>query len=183
MPTKHDYRRQNLRNLADSMGGPTALAKKLGYANSSFIVQMAGPNPIRQVTEHTARRFETLLDLIPGSLDAPVEVDPASMIDPEKILARQNNLYRKRQGLEPLPQALMTVNSTAPVTHGHNPNLMSRDQLASLVSLVGKVCEDQQASLPTNKFADIIALALLAHDDNKPTGDEDYVKLLVSLTK
>lgn len=74
MPTIHDFRRENLRKLADTMGGPSALAKKLGYANSSFIVQMVGPHPIRQVSEFTARKFEQALDLVPNALDNPVDI-------------------------------------------------------------------------------------------------------------
>lgn len=52
--------------------GVNELARQLGYANASFLSQMAGPNPIRAVTEKTARRFETRLGLPAGSLDRPV---------------------------------------------------------------------------------------------------------------
>lgn len=139
MPTKHDYRRENLRRLFDTVGGPTALAKQLGYSNSSFLVQMAGPNPIRQITETTARRFEKQLDLLPGSLDEPVEIVTGNLVDQNELKIRQANLYRKRQGFDPLPQSLLTA---SPPVHAHNADLMSREQLASLVTLVGEVCEE-----------------------------------------
>lgn len=173
MPTVHDYRRANLRKLANSVGGPGVLSKKLGYTNSSFLVQMAGPNPIRQVSEETARRFESTLDLLPGSLDAPVDIASTDLINPADLHVRQVNMYRKRKGLEPVAEP--AVKSDA--------SMMSREQLAELVAMVGKVCEESDAKVSTGKFADIIALALLAKDDRKGGNNEDYVRLLVSLTK
>ena len=175
MPTVHDYRRANLRKLANSVGGPGVLSKKLGYTNSSFLVQMAGPNPIRQVSEETARRFESTLDLLPGSLDTPIDIEPADLIDPADLHVRQVNMYRKRKGLELVPDAVPTAQPDA--------SMMSREQLAQLVSLVGKVCDEADAKVSTSKFADIIALALLAKDDRKGGNNDDYVRLLVSLAK
>jgi len=65
-------RRENLRKLAELHGGVVALAEKLGYTNGSFLVQMCGPNPIREVTERSARRFEEVLKLQRGWLDSDV---------------------------------------------------------------------------------------------------------------
>lgn len=62
-------RRTNLRHLIQSYHGPTALALKLGYSNGSFLVQIAGPNPIRPLTEKSARKFERLLQLERGWFD------------------------------------------------------------------------------------------------------------------
>jgi hypothetical protein len=70
MADTFDNRRRNLRQLIEQWGGPKPLSDKLGYSNSSFMVQMAGPNPTREVTEKTARRIEQTLDLPPGWLDA-----------------------------------------------------------------------------------------------------------------
>lgn len=58
--------------------GANQLARDLGYTNASFLSQMAGPNPIRGVTEKTARRFETALGLPQGALDVPLVLEPAS---------------------------------------------------------------------------------------------------------
>lgn len=66
-------RRENLRHLIKIRGGANALAKALGYANASFLSQMAGPNPMREVTEKTARQIEESLGIAPGVLDT---VDP-----------------------------------------------------------------------------------------------------------
>lgn len=65
----HTIRRANLRHLFQSYGGPTALAEKLGYSNGSFLVQIAGPNPIRPLTEKTARKIEEKLKLETGWFD------------------------------------------------------------------------------------------------------------------
>lgn len=175
MPTTtHDYRRANLRKLIDSFGGPGPLAQKLGYSNSSFLVQMAGPSPIRQVSEGTARRFESVLGLDPGSLDAPVDIPEEDLSTSKAIGVRQANLYRKRKGLDLIPGP-----APAPAP---NPDLMGSEQLAALVSLVGRVCDETHANLSTGKFADIIVLTLQFKDSHKSLGDEEYVRRLVLLT-
>lgn len=69
MTTEYLNRRENLRRLIEQWDGPSNLAIKLGYSNASFLVQMAGPNPIRDVSERTARKIETKLDLPRGYLD------------------------------------------------------------------------------------------------------------------
>lgn len=69
-------RRENLRRLATQWGGVGKLAEKLGYANASFMVQMIGPNPIREVTERTARRTEETLGLPTGWIDTNTQDGP-----------------------------------------------------------------------------------------------------------
>lgn len=66
---RSENRRDNLRKLIEEHDGPLALAKLLGYKNASFLVQMAGPSPTREVTEKSARSFEIKLGLEEGSLD------------------------------------------------------------------------------------------------------------------
>ena len=176
MPTLNDYRRENLRNVIDRFGGSTKVAKLLGLSNSTFLLQMVGPSPMRQVSEESARKYELALDLPPGMLDKPVDIPASRLVDPALIKARQANLYRKRKGLDtvPLPEPVQQVDHV-----GHNPDLMSRDQLSELVSLVGRVADEQRVNVPTSKFSDIISLALLNRDESK----EDFVKRLVMLTK
>lgn len=70
---KNEVRRENLRRLINESGGPSALAKRLGYSNASFLVQMAGPKPMRQVTEKTARSFEEKLGLPSGYFESATE--------------------------------------------------------------------------------------------------------------
>ena len=74
-----DIRRANLRALIGERGGLTDLSNRLGYRNPSFLSQMAGPNPTREVTEKTARKIEQTLGLGVGSLDRPIgQQRPAS---------------------------------------------------------------------------------------------------------
>lgn len=65
-----DFRKINLRALIAQWGGPTNLAKKLGYGGPSYLLQMVSLKPVRPLTEKTARKIETKLDLPPGWLDA-----------------------------------------------------------------------------------------------------------------
>lgn len=69
-------RRENLRKLIDELDGVTVLSKKLGYKNASFLVQMAGPNPIQEISEKTARRIESKLGLVVGWLDRSAPAVP-----------------------------------------------------------------------------------------------------------
>lgn len=64
-----ETRRERLRELMRVRGGPGALAKKLGYSSGSYLSQVAGPNPSRDITERVARAMEKLLGLPEGYLD------------------------------------------------------------------------------------------------------------------
>ena len=79
------FRRENLRKLIDQWHGPGALGAKLGYSNASFLVQMAGPNPTREVSERTARKVERALDLPVGWLDSEPEKEKAPVVDTVKV--------------------------------------------------------------------------------------------------
>ncbi len=81
----------NLRRLISERGGPAELARVLGYSNASFLVQMAGPNPMRAVTEKTARAFERKLGLPEGWLDAaeaPSAPPVAANVDVIKLVGQ-----------------------------------------------------------------------------------------------
>jgi len=67
----YDIRLQNLRLLIQQWEGATTLAKKLGHANASYLVQLAGPNPRRTVSEKVARDLEEKLRLPPRWMDEP----------------------------------------------------------------------------------------------------------------
>ena len=62
-------RLENLRSIIKDRGGVSKLAKETGYSNPSFLSQMAGPNPSREITEKSARKIEGQLGLEPGTLD------------------------------------------------------------------------------------------------------------------
>jgi hypothetical protein len=57
-------RRENLRDLSRSWGGPTSLAKKLGHSNGSYLAQLIGPHPSRDVSEKVARIILSYTDYV-----------------------------------------------------------------------------------------------------------------------
>lgn len=71
MVSVYDIRRTNLRKLMTQWGGPTSLAAKLGHSNGSYLAQLAGPHPSREVSERTAREMESALSLPSGWFDQP----------------------------------------------------------------------------------------------------------------
>ncbi|MFJ1253407.1 hypothetical protein [Cupriavidus sp. CuC1] len=64
-----DARRANLRLLASKHESISGLAAKLHMRHPSYLSQLIGPNPQRNVSERTARAFETRLGLPAGWLD------------------------------------------------------------------------------------------------------------------
>lgn len=72
MPMRSIYetRRVNLRAIMGEWGGPTSLAKKLGHSNGSYLAQLIGPNPSRDISEKVAREIETKLNLPSNWLDS-----------------------------------------------------------------------------------------------------------------
>jgi hypothetical protein len=70
MKDVRELRRENLRKLIADNGGVLALGLKLGYADGSFLSQVAGPNPRRVVSEGIARSIEAKLGMPTGWLDA-----------------------------------------------------------------------------------------------------------------
>ena len=69
MKPVYPIRRENLRTLLREEGGPTALAKKLGHANGSYVAQLIGPRPSREISEKVAREVELKFKLPTGWLD------------------------------------------------------------------------------------------------------------------
>lgn len=69
MQSVYATRRQNLRSLIGQWGGPTSLSKKLGHSNGSYLAQLAGPRPSREVSERVAREIEGKLGLPIGWMD------------------------------------------------------------------------------------------------------------------
>jgi hypothetical protein len=87
-----DTRRTNVRALIEQRGGLSKLSRAMGYKNPSFLSQMTGPEPTRDITEKTARKIETILHLPSGSLDAdtpaaPPPAQPLRSADVELIAA------------------------------------------------------------------------------------------------
>jgi hypothetical protein len=97
-------RRENLRTLARQWGGPTSLARKLGHANGSYLAQLIGPRPSREVSEKTAREIEQRLGLPVGWMDQdnPVTAQPDGEQLAECVRAVATCLRDK--GLRPNPE-------------------------------------------------------------------------------
>jgi hypothetical protein len=69
MRSVYEIRRLNLRAIMGEWGGPTSLAKKLGHTNGSYLAQLIGPNPSRDISEKVAREIESKLNLPTNWLD------------------------------------------------------------------------------------------------------------------
>lgn len=86
MTSVYEIRRENLRALSRQWGGNTSLSRKLGHANGSFIAQLAGPRPSREVSEKVAREIEAKLSLPAGWMDQPHAAGESSLND--EVLAQ-----------------------------------------------------------------------------------------------
>lgn len=86
----NEVRREQLKKLFVQHGGSKKLSELLGYSNASFLVQMAGPSPTRDVTEKTARKIEQTLGLPEkwlDSLEDASDQSSRSVIDVAEMLA------------------------------------------------------------------------------------------------
>ena len=70
-----------MRKLIKARGGAGALARQLGHKSGSYLSQIAGPNPTRDISEPAAREIEEKLDLSTGWLDRKEEETPSSGLD------------------------------------------------------------------------------------------------------
>lgn len=126
-----DIRRTNLRALIGQHGGVSRLSEKLGYSSPSFLVQQAGHNPSREVTEKSARRFEQKLGLEPGTLDrnqgpapnqqAPVAINSGVISD---VIRLVGTLMAREQVPVPAPERfadLLALAVTDTLEHGGVP--------------------------------------------------------------
>ena len=146
----NDHRIENLRRLMREHDGPSALAAKLDYANGSFLVQMAGPNPSRPITEATARKIEEKLKLPVGYMDevhepaatAKVYAMPhtpaptnAAPMDVSSVVMTVMQLLAERGIAQPDPQRFADLVALAfadATEHGG----VRRDYLVKLCNLV-----------------------------------------------
>ena len=69
MKSVYDTRRANLRSIMIEWAGPTSPAKKLSHSNGSYLAQLIGPHPSRDLSEKVAREIETKLNLPVNWLD------------------------------------------------------------------------------------------------------------------
>jgi hypothetical protein len=76
-----EVRRVNLKLLIAQWGGPTSLAKKLGFAGPSYLSQLI--SGLRPITEKCTHKTEMALELTPGWMDEEHEdnAKPAAVDD------------------------------------------------------------------------------------------------------
>lgn len=74
----NEIRRKQLQKLIAQQGSSRKLSQLLGYSNASFLTQMAGPSPTRDVTEKTARKIEQTLGLPEKWLDSSEDASDQS---------------------------------------------------------------------------------------------------------
>jgi hypothetical protein len=88
-----DVRRANIRLLieAQGRGGLSKLSRALEMKNPSFLSQMVGPNPTRDVTEKLARRIEKATGLVEGALDKPNGATKPVTAQPQPTQAATSN--------------------------------------------------------------------------------------------
>jgi hypothetical protein len=149
---REENRRENLRRLIKDADGPKNFAAKLGYANPSFLVQMAGPHPSRVVTDKTARRFEAKLGLPDGALDWPVE----------------------NKGRAPASVRVVSKPDPAPAS---GDTALTMD----VIQLVARTCAAENLQLPPLRFADIVQFALLQAIETGQAPSEEALRRLIAL--
>jgi hypothetical protein len=69
MPKISEIRLENARKHIELFGGVGKVASAMGYENPSFLVQVFGPNPTRNVTEKMIHKLEAATGLLNGTLD------------------------------------------------------------------------------------------------------------------
>lgn len=110
MKSIYEIRRDNVRELIKVWGGPTSLAKKLGHANGSYLAQIAGPNPRRDISEKVAREIESKLGLTAMWLDhthadKPHKLNDRALADCVRAVAT----VLRDEGLKPDPETYATL--------------------------------------------------------------------------
>ena len=104
MRSTYDLRRDNLRELSRTWGGPTSLSRKLGHANGSYLAQLIGPHPTRHVSEKVARDIEKTLGLPVGWLDSERPVGGQPNDDQLAECVRAVASCLRDAGLRPPPE-------------------------------------------------------------------------------
>lgn len=138
MKSVYQTRRENLRKLQTEWGGPTSLAKKLGHANGSYVAQLIGPHPSREISEKVAREIESRLNLPTGWLDSEHDA-VVRQVDDELLgmCVRAVAAAVRDAGLRPDPDAYATLVGLA-YEHTKLTGRVEETYVQRLVRLIGK---------------------------------------------
>ena len=148
-----EYRRDNIRTLIEKRGGLTKLSKAMGQKNPSFLTQMVGPNPSREVSERTARKVEEVLGLEAGVLDRP------------------------------MGENLVQPVTTAPPTRDQRSLGVPPELVGEIIKLVGRAYEAEGVPLAPARFSDLVALTLVDSMARGGSPSEDHVRAVVRLLR
>lgn len=171
-----DYRRENLKRYVVTHGGAKNVAIKLEHTNSSFLVQMIGPNPTRPISEKSARKFEGKLELPLGYLDTPVKncrhVDiplvkfpyKPKMKKPKEITAAQFDHDQSNEADD-----MITSKSAMNMT--------------TTMKMVHEMCMEHDIDISVQKFITLVQQALLLSASNNGQVTKDDLIPLIELLK
>lgn len=155
-----ETRRTNLRALAE-IHGSAKLSVLLGYRQPSFLSQMIGPNPTREVTEKSARDYEVKMGLPDGYLDRPLF--PATQ--------------------QVAPADAVSVPPGCGDGGGDSDVQRAITLAADTIALAGVLIQRENVTLTPAQFAKLIAIEILdaAERDYKPR--EAHLKQLLEFIK
>ena len=145
-----DTRIANARRAFAQAGGVGKVAKKLGYANASFLVQIFGPNPTRAPSEKTMRKIESALVLPSGSLDWPA----ASWSPEPGISLNQSAPLRPQINVDQLGKAILFVKRL----ESEEQVQLSNDRLATLVAMVYEDATEHDGLMREAKWRPVVQL-------------------------
>lgn len=153
-----EHRRANLRMIIAHFGGPAPLARRLGYRNSSYVVQMGGPTPARDVSAKTARMIEAELQLPVGWMDCAQTALPLLSHAP----TQDNSVEKPSNNVEEAGTPAKTSTKIAATeTSASSPRATPAKVsfVVDVIHQVGKAVEDSGVQIPPAKMADVIAMA------------------------
>jgi hypothetical protein len=134
--TLYSIRRERLRQLIAEHGGPLPLAKTLGLFGSSYLVQLAGPHPRREVSEKFARKIEAALGLPRGWMDLPSGQDAPRVAQPGSgswDVAAAAGAVLGRLGAHHLHLDPGSIGLLIDLAYAHGPDPAFLDRLVALV--------------------------------------------------
>lgn len=153
-------RRENMRRLIADRG-LKPLAAALGYKNSSYLVQMCGPHPIRPVSEANARRYEEALGLAAGTLDLDPSLDPGRPASD----AWDGTDRRAKPAASPV-----VAGTDTPV-------------IAEVVRVTTQMIGEAGLTMTPERFANMVTLVLADAREHGDHARPEFIKGLVEIVK
>lgn len=155
-----EIRKVNLQALAE-IHGAANLSAKLGYRQPSFLSQMIGPNPTRQLSEKNARQYEEVMGLPAGYLDRPLfphtETQAAAEVDQGVVVT-----------VEAMPDLV--------------PEAASIALLKDTIQTVARLIKAENVEITVDQFAKLLVIELA---DAAKSGivRESHVKQMLEMLK